>query len=181
MKDEASYVCEPAARRSSCPSTCRRGRARSTSSIARSAVARTSYTSRLVTAVTCGCGARGVGCCRFTRPQLHLPLRRRPAHPPLPPGGRRGRAACLGLQDRPRHRRAAGPAGDGDCGRGRLGGPCGADHRAGRGCVRRACPKPKTRDHNRRRAVGTGGEIPESPWSWRLFPCFLDYIQVSET
>ena len=35
-------------------------------------------------------------------------------------------------QDRPRQRRAAGPAGDGDRGRRRLGGPRRADHRAGR-------------------------------------------------
>ena len=47
-----------AAGRSSCPSTCRRGRARSTSRIARSAVARTSYTSKLMTTVTCGCGRK---------------------------------------------------------------------------------------------------------------------------
>src|SRR6266542_2520243 len=49
----------PAARRSSCPSTCRQGRARSTSKIAPSAAALTSSTSRLTRRATCGCGPNG--------------------------------------------------------------------------------------------------------------------------
>src|SRR5215831_18291225 len=49
----------PAARRSWCPSTCRQGRARSTSRIAPSAAARTSSTSRLKRTATCGCGRKG--------------------------------------------------------------------------------------------------------------------------
>src|SRR4029077_5829890 len=46
------------------------------------------------------------------RPLFPSPVRRGPDHPSLPPGGRQGRATCLGVQDRPRHRRALGPAGD---------------------------------------------------------------------
>src|SRR4051812_20072515 len=49
----------PAARRSSCPSTCRRGGARRMSGVARAAVGRTSYTSRLMTTAACGCGRKG--------------------------------------------------------------------------------------------------------------------------
>ena len=50
------------------------------------------------------------------KPAFHLPLCRRPEHPSFSPGRRPDRSACLGVQDRPRHRRAAGDAGDGNCG-----------------------------------------------------------------
>src|SRR3954463_13349866 len=60
MRDEASYVCDSCGEEIVVPiDLCRRGRAGSTSRIARSAVARTSYTSRLMTTATCGCGRKG--------------------------------------------------------------------------------------------------------------------------
>src|SRR5262249_10634336 len=61
-------------------------------------------------------GQREENATALRRPELHLPLCRRPHHPTVPPGGRPGWSACFGVQDRPRHRQAAGPAGDGEDG-----------------------------------------------------------------
>ena len=59
MKDEASYVCDSWGRKSWCPSTCRQGRARSTSRIARFAAVQTSSTPKLMRTETCECGHKG--------------------------------------------------------------------------------------------------------------------------
>src|SRR5262245_35370032 len=62
------------------------------------------------------------------RPALHLPVRRRPARPPLPPGWGGGGAAGGRVPHRPGHWRAARLADDRGGGRRRVGGREGTDH-----------------------------------------------------